>query len=156
MQKQVTLFTKKLLSPYLCGYRKGFSTQKAFISLIKRWKKNLDQEGYAEMVLMDLSKAFDTLNYDLLLAKLHVYRFDRDTLKVLHSYLSNIYQRTRINKSFSQWSKIFFGVPQGSVLGSLLFNIYINDLLYMTELTDVCNFGDDTTFMLVILVWKTQ
>ena len=46
-------------------------------------------------------KAFDTLNYDLLLAKLHVYRFDRDALKVLHSYLSNIYQRTRINKSFS-------------------------------------------------------
>ena len=95
---------------------------------------------------MDLSKAFDTLNHDLLLAKLHAYGFDRDPLKVFHSYLSNRYQRTKINKSFSSWSKIVCGVPQGSVLGPLLFNIYINDLFYMTELTDVCNFADDTTF----------
>ena len=81
MQKQVTLFTEKLLSPYLCGYRK------------------------------DLSKAFDTLNHDLLLAKLHAYGFDRDSLKVFHSYLSNRYQKTKINKSFSLWSKIVCGVP---------------------------------------------
>ena len=53
---------------------------------------------------MDLSKAFDTLNHDLLLAKLHAYDFDRDSLKVLHSCLSNRYQRTNINKSFSLWS----------------------------------------------------
>ena len=70
MQKQVTLFTEKLLSPHLCGYRKGFSTQQALISLIERWKKTLDQKGYGGAVLMDLSKAFDTLNHDLLLAKL--------------------------------------------------------------------------------------
>ena len=94
---------------------------------------------------MDLSKAFDTLNHDLLLAKLHAYGFDRDSL-VFHSYLSNRYQRTKINKSFSLWSNIVCGIPQGSVLGPLLFNIYINDLFYMTELTDVCNFADDTTF----------
>ena len=72
--------------------------------------------------------------------------FDRDSLKVLHSYLSNSYQRTSINKSFSSWSKIVFGLPQGSVLGPLLFNNYINDLFYMAELTVVCIFEDDTTF----------
>ena len=89
MQKQVTLFTEKRLSPYLCGYRKDFSTQQALTSLIERWKKILDQKESRGAVLMDLSKEFDTLNHDLLLAKLHAYGFDRDSLKVLHNYLSN-------------------------------------------------------------------
>ena len=84
MQKQVTLFTEKILSPNLCAYRKGFSTEQALISLIKRLKKKkLEQKGYGGGVLMDLSKAFYTLNHDLLLAKLLAYGFDRDSLKVL-------------------------------------------------------------------------
>ena len=108
-------------------------------------EKTLDQKGYAGAVLMDLSKAFNTLNHDLLLAKLHAYGFDQDSLKVFHSYLINRCQRTKINKSFSLWSKTVFGV-QGFVLGPLLFNIYISDLFYITELTDVCNCEEDTTF----------
>ena len=101
MQKQVSLFTEKRSSRYLCGYRKGFSTQYTLIFQIERWKKSLAQKGYGGAVFMDLSKAFDTLNHDLLLAKLYAYGFDRDSLKVLHSYLSNRYYRTKINKSFS-------------------------------------------------------
>ena len=108
-------------------------------------KKKMDQKGYEGAVSMDLSKAFDTMNHDLLLAKPQVYGFDRDLLEVLQSYLSNRYQRTKINKSFSLRSKIAFGVTKGSTLGPLLVNIYINDLFCMTELT-VCNFADDTTF----------
>ena len=87
-------------------------------------EKKLDQKGCGCAILMDLSKACDTLNQDLLLAKLHAYGFGRDSLKVLQSYLSNRYQRTKTNKSFSSWSKMVFGVPQGCVLGPL-FLIFI-------------------------------
>ena len=61
------------MSLYLCGYRKDFSSQNALISLIERWRKPLDNKGYGGAVLMDLSKAFDILNHDLLIAKLYAY-----------------------------------------------------------------------------------
>ena len=73
------------LSPYLCGYRQGFSTQLALPSLIGKCKNILDKKGYGGAVLLDLSKAYDTLNHDLLIAKLHAYG---ESLKLIKSYLT--------------------------------------------------------------------
>ena len=64
IQKQITAYIENILSPYICGYRKGFSTQNALVLLIERWKKELDGKGYSGAILMDLSKAFDTINHE--------------------------------------------------------------------------------------------
>ena len=77
------------------------------MSSIERWKNTLDQNGYGGTILTDLSKAFDSINHDLLIAKLGVYGFDTESLKLIKSYLTNRLQRTKVNTSFSGWTKNF-------------------------------------------------
>ena len=89
LQRQLLNYIQNYLSPHLCGYRKGYSSQQTLISLIENWKKSLDKKRYGGVVLMDLSKASDTIKHDLLLAKLHTYGFSKKTLKRSHNYLRN-------------------------------------------------------------------
>ena len=142
MQNQINLHIKPFLLPYLCGYKKSFNSQHALISLIERWRNSLNNKG---AVLMDQSKAFVTLIHDLLIAKLHAYGSDKKILKLLHSYLTKKWPRIKVNSSSSTWPELLQGVPQGSVLGPILFNIYLHDHFYFTEMTQVYNFADDTT-----------
>ena len=88
MEKEIIDFIISFLSPYLCGYRKGFNIQHALLTLFENLRKSFDNNGFGGAISMALSKAFDTLNHDLLIAKLHAYGFQNDALQLLHSYLS--------------------------------------------------------------------
>ena len=145
MYEQIPLYFENLLSPFLCGFRKGFSTQHCLIVMLERRKKGLDSGKVAGALLTDLSKAFNCLHHELLIAKLQAYGFDDRALSYVYSYLSDRKQRTKINGAFSVWCDIMSGVPQGSILGPLLFNIYLNDIFYFTTGTEITNYADNTT-----------
>ena len=142
--KQIQPFVDSILSKYLCGFRKTYSCQYALLNMLRRWQSSLNTNGVTGAILMDLSKAFDCLPHDLLIAKLNAYGFGQKLLNVIHNYLSKRKHYTRVGSAFSSILEILLGVPQGSVLGPLLFNLFINDLLLSCE-EDICNFADDNT-----------
>ena len=115
------------------------------MTLLEKWRISIDKKGYGGAILMDLSKTFDSLNHELLVAKLHAYGFSYSSLKLILSNLSNRWQRTKINNTYTSWVEILLGVPQGSILGPLFINIYLNDLFFIELKSDLCNFPDDNT-----------
>ena len=114
---------ESFLLKYQCGFRKGYSTQLCHVFMFERWKRAVDNGKLFGILLTDLSKPFGCLSHELQLAKLHAYGFSISALRLIYSYLANRKRRTKINMSYSSWEEIFFGVPQGSILGPFFFVI---------------------------------
>ena len=112
---------------------------------IKNWKESLEEGGHYGALLTDLPKAFDCMMHDLLIVRLQAYGFDNDFLNFICNYLLDRKQRTKIKLSFSICSKIEDGVIQGSILGSLLFNMHTLDLFFEQKNVNFAAYADNNT-----------
>ena len=126
----------------MTGFRKSRGSLHCLVKMLENWKSALDKSESVCPLFMDLSKAFDTINHDLLLAKLKAYGFSQDALTLMCSYLKNRKQKVLINNSASTTQTVIARVAQDSIDGSLFFNLFINDSFLFIEYTALGNYAD--------------
>ena len=114
------------------------------IRLIKEFRENLDNNYFIGAALIDLSKAFDCIPHDLIIAKLANYGFDKNMICYMYSYLKSRMQCVSVNNIKSNFEEII-GVPQGSIVGPILFNTFFNNIFYFILVASAHNFADDNT-----------
>ena len=132
-------------SKHITGFRKNHITQHALLNMIENWKSNLNKGNKIGAIFIDLPKAFDTLDHSLLIAKRKAYSFDSLSLEFMKNSLTNRKQRHKVGNCFSISGKITSGVPQGSIIGALLFNMFLNDIILFAKNLTLCNYADDNT-----------
>ena len=140
-------FSKKLFNEVQFGFQSGISTQDAIIYLTEKIYANLHSQISTLAVYIDFSKCFDTINRAILIRKLELYGVRGIALDLFKSYLSDRYQAVRVNGVISDFRVINTGVPQGSVLGPILYLIYVNELPSISHLFSMCLYADDTTLI---------
>jgi hypothetical protein len=142
---RMTSFLYPQFDPLLSAYREHYNCEHVLIKFTSMWKTALDNNTFFGAVLMDLSKAFDCLPHCLLIAKLKAYGFSDNACLLLCSYLQLRKQRVKISSSRSSWLTLEKGVPQGSILGPVLFNVFVHDMFYFMKSCTLLNYADDNT-----------
>ena len=125
--------------------RENYNTQHVLVRRLEKWRLYLDNNYFVSAVMTDLSKAFDCIPHDLLIAKLEAYGFDNYTIRYFYSYLKNGKQCVKINNTYSDLLDIISGVPQGSIVSPILFNVFFNDFFYVILIASAHNYADDNT-----------
>ena len=135
--------------PFISAYRESHNTQHVFIilvRLIRKWRKNLDNNYFVGAVLMDFSKAFDCIPHDLVIAKLAAYGFGKNMICYIYSYLKSRKLCVSIKNLKITFEEIISGVPQGSISGRILFNIFFNDFFCFMLVASAHTFADSFKF----------
>ena len=141
---QIYSYTSGILSKYQCVFRRGYSTQYLIIEMVEKWRRNLDQGCICGALLMDLYETFHCPLYDLLLAKTEAYSFIYDSLKLINIYLTDWKHKTKISSLYSSCLDLLIGVPQRSILVSLLVNIYTSELFLFLHGNNVASYANVT------------
>ena len=149
LNNQLSAHFDNIFHELLSAFRKGYSCQSILLKFIEDAKLALDDKKMIGVLFMDLSKAFDCLPHGLLVAKLKAYGLTHSACELMGNYLSGRRQRVKIAGTKSQWNFLDKGVPQGSIIGPLLFNIFLNDLFYFIERGTLYNFADDNSLACV-------
>ena len=143
-QIQSHLIKHHLLSPHQSGFRAGYSPQDVLLYGTDKWLRAIDEGRYTGAMFLDLAKAFDTVDHSVLCTKLTYYGFWGSSHDLLRSYLAQWQQRVLFKSRMSKWAAVSIGVPQGSILGPLLFALYVNDLPSVVSHCFLDLYADDT------------